>query len=771
MQDVAPPHDRVGLWPIPGEADGWTTDMNDGRPTSAGAGNQNGVAEAADSSHKWHRADVDAPLDASVAEQLLAATTDCVAVLHLDGTIKWLNHAGRVLLNSGHDHDMSGQGWGDLWQPGSRELVEAAILNARSGVGTRFSAFGAVSLDAPKFWDVIVTPVKGRDGSTSQILTVARDISLQKSFEDRVRASEEHFRALADNIAQFAWMADRTGHIFWYNKRWFDYTGTNLEEMAGWGWQKVHHPAHVERVVEKISRHFASGEPWEDTFPLRGVDGSYRWFLSRAMPIKDARGQVRLWCGTNTDITEQMEFSDRLRQKARLIALSHEAILAWDFNGGIVSWNKGCEELYGYSFDEAVGKRTHDLLHTRHPMSVEEFEQFLVKERAWSGEIQHRAKDGSEIWVESRQELIDIGRGSIVLETNRDITERRKAEELRRLLLSELDHRVKNTLAIVQAIASQTARRAADLPSFASSFNARLQALASAHNLLTSTSWSGADLHNIVHAQLVDGSGLNQQITIEGEPVFLPAQVALQTSLILYELASNARKYGALSRIDGRVAISWRRFEDSPDKVHLTWKEIGGPPVSQPISRGYGMTLIERAGGQPSLTARLAFEADGVRCDIHADIANECSEHQTYFSPTDSRLRPPSPRNTVVRPDRRNLKRILIIEDEPLIALEIEEMLEALGYSAVGQAASVEEALSAIDRTAPNIAVVDANLNGESVDTILATLQARKIAFIIVTGFSRDSLPPIVETSRIPVVTKPVRAVALFEALTSVTRG
>ena len=115
--------------------------------------------------------------------------------------------------------------------------------------------------------------------------------------------------------------------------------------------------------------------------------------------------------------------------------------------------------------------------------------------------------------------------------------------------------------------------------------------------------------------------------------------------------------------------------------------------------------------------------------------------------------------------------RILIIEDEPLIALEIEEMLEALGYSAVGQAASVEEALSAIDRTAPNIAVVDANLNGESVDTILATLQARKIAFIIVTGFSRDSLPPIVETSRIPVVTKPVRAVALFEALTSVTRG
>jgi len=117
--------------------------------------------------------------------------------------------------------------------------------------------------------------------------------------------SEARFRALADNIAQLAWMTDETGWIFWYNQRWFDYTGTTLEEMQGWGWQQVHHPEHIDRVVAKFGRCIETGELWEDTFPLRGTDGSYRWFLSRAVPIRDEQGKVLRWCGTNTDITDR----------------------------------------------------------------------------------------------------------------------------------------------------------------------------------------------------------------------------------------------------------------------------------------------------------------------------------------------------------------------------------------------------------------------------------------------------------------------------------
>jgi PAS domain S-box-containing protein len=122
---------------------------------------------------------------------------------------------------------------------------------------------------------------------------------------------EERFRTLADHIAQLAWMADASGWIFWYNERWFRYTGTTLDEMEGWGWRKVHHPDHIDRVVEKFRGAIAAGETWEDTFPLRSREGEYRWFLSRAMPIRDEDGNVLRWFGTNTDITERMRWSTR----------------------------------------------------------------------------------------------------------------------------------------------------------------------------------------------------------------------------------------------------------------------------------------------------------------------------------------------------------------------------------------------------------------------------------------------------------------------------
>jgi PAS domain S-box-containing protein len=129
-----------------------------------------------------------------------------------------------------------------------------------------------------------------------------------------LRESEERFRTLADNMSQLAWMTDENGWIFWYNQRWYDYTGTTLEQMEGWGWREVHHPDHVERVVEHIRHCFETGEPWEDTFPLRGRNGEFRWFLSRAVPIRDDTGRVLRWFGTNTDITRQLETEEQLRQ-------------------------------------------------------------------------------------------------------------------------------------------------------------------------------------------------------------------------------------------------------------------------------------------------------------------------------------------------------------------------------------------------------------------------------------------------------------------------
>jgi PAS domain S-box-containing protein len=136
---------------------------------------------------------------------------------------------------------------------------------------------------------------------------------LRKQSEEELRKGEERFRTLADNMSQLAWMADEKGQIFWYNQRWFDYTGTTLEEMQGAGWKMVHHPDHLERVVTGLQHSWKTGEPWEDTFPLRSKDGQYQWFLSRALPIRDAGGQIIRWFGTNTDIDELLRTREELR--------------------------------------------------------------------------------------------------------------------------------------------------------------------------------------------------------------------------------------------------------------------------------------------------------------------------------------------------------------------------------------------------------------------------------------------------------------------------
>jgi two-component system, NtrC family, sensor kinase len=150
---------------------------------------------------------------------------------------------------------------------------------------------------------------------------------------EELRESESQFRSLANSIPQLAWMANPDGYVFWYNQRWYDYTGSTIDGMKGWGWKDTIHPDHAERVVEGIQRIWSAGELWDDTFPLRGKDGSYRWFLSRALPIRDAAGNVVRWFGTNTDITERKQAEDALVKSERLAAMGRLAgIIAHEIN-------------------------------------------------------------------------------------------------------------------------------------------------------------------------------------------------------------------------------------------------------------------------------------------------------------------------------------------------------------------------------------------------------------------------------------------------------
>jgi PAS domain S-box-containing protein len=254
----------------------------------------------------------------------------------------------------------------------AKEMVEQPLMmlmpeelreHHRAGFG-RYLKTGKRHLN----WQSIEVPARHKDGrhfplelsfgeynrgDTRFFIGIARDITERARAQQALHESEEKFRDLANSISQFAWMADASGYIFWYNERWFEYTGTTLEEMQGWGWKAVHDPSEVERVTEKFKRHIAAGEIWEDTFPLRSRTGEFRWFLSRALPIRDAEGKIVRWFGTNTDVEElrqarlQAEQANRLKDEF-LATVSHElrtplnAILGWS---NMLQSGKATEEI------------------------------------------------------------------------------------------------------------------------------------------------------------------------------------------------------------------------------------------------------------------------------------------------------------------------------------------------------------------------------------------------------------------------------------------
>ena len=162
--------------------------------------------------------------------------------------------------------------------------------------------------------EVAITPIKTE--SEIYFTGYIRDLTEQRHAEESLREAEQQFRTLADTIPQLAWMVEPDGHIFWYNQRWYDYTGTTFEEMEGWGWQAVHDADELPRVLERFRTALASGDDWEDTFPLRRYDGEMRWHLSRMLPVRDDHGKIVRWFGTNTDITDQIEAANELRELA-----------------------------------------------------------------------------------------------------------------------------------------------------------------------------------------------------------------------------------------------------------------------------------------------------------------------------------------------------------------------------------------------------------------------------------------------------------------------
>jgi len=315
-----------------------------------------------------------------------------------------------------------------------------AMRRALAGEVVRYDVSLFARGDEGVMIDFLIAPVFGDDGEVEYLIPSGVDIRERYATEQKLRESEERFRTLADNIAQLAWMADGEGALFWYNQRWLDYTGMTLEEMQGWGWEKVQHPDHLGRMLPTWKAALERGQPWEDTFPLRGKDGEYRWFLSRAFPICDTDGKIVRWFGTNTDVTAERQLAEELRASEERTRLATEAtavgIWEWNVLTDALRWDAQMFRIYGIvptadGFVQYSDWRTAVL-----PEDLPKNERILQDTVRCCGRSRRefrilRRNDGKCRDIESVETVRTNGAGQAawVVGTNLDITERRLAEE------------------------------------------------------------------------------------------------------------------------------------------------------------------------------------------------------------------------------------------------------------------------------------------------------------------------------------------------------
>ena len=312
---------------------------------------------------------------------------------------------------------------------------------------------------------------------------------------------------------------------------------------------------------------------------------------------------------------------EQLRQQKRLIDLSRDPIFVWDLDGGIIDWNRGSEELYGFTRNEAIGKGKEELLGTTVPgSSFAELKAKLLQEGSWAGELRQKTKRGTELTVESRLQLENFNGRRLVLESTRDVTARLASERRQHLLLGELTHRVRNSIAVIQAIARHTMRDSESKEDFGERFEARLAALATAHSLLVGSDWTGADFAELSRQQLApyvtDNPG---RLRLQGPSVSLTADLATPFGLVLHELATSAAKYGSLSVGTGSVSLSWTITALDQQRIfQVVWKENGPSSAARPGKDELGSALIDRV--IPGAHVAREFRSDGLVCTMELPL-------------------------------------------------------------------------------------------------------------------------------------------------------
>jgi two-component sensor histidine kinase/CheY-like chemotaxis protein len=469
------------------------------------------------------------------------------------------------------------------------------------------------------------------------------------------------------------------------------------------------------------------------------------------------------------DRTAELEASnarliDSERRKSLALAAGQMGSWDWDLGTGECQWDDGQYRIFGV--DPASFQPTFE--NVRRFIHVDDLARIrrLIENNAGEPSFQTEARitrpTGQMRWcICAAAMTFDVqGRVRRISGVTIDITDLKEAETRRTLLVREVDHRARNTLALVQSIVRLT--KAKSIRDYVGSIEGRIRALSTAHALLSESRWEGADLNELVDEELAPYRQNDvDRIAVSGPAVFLPPASAQILAIVLHELATNAAKYGAIATSAGRIEVSWGI---SQKELKLSWQESGGPLVNKPSSTGFGSkvistSVVQQLGG----VVDFDWRPEGLVFTMSASIGSVEPSPDTARKIPQLPQRPPEVMNAT------SGSRILLIEDEALVGMMMTDTLNELGYSVVGPFTSIADSVSAATTETFHAAILDINVKGELVYTLADVLAARQVPLIFVTGYGSEVIEE--RFKGLPVLQKPVDRGALKAILAAQQTG
>jgi PAS domain S-box-containing protein len=491
------------------------------------------------------------------------------------------------------------------------EQQQAALAESRSATATAMSDLRRANAQIER---AEARHIRDREHDRAELASAEGIIAALESVQLAARDGEARMRALLRSASDYAIIeTDPDGRISFWNNGAEALLGWKQEEALGANAAMIFTPEDREAGAPERERQDASASGRSDTerWHIR-KDGSRFYAHERVIASKNEEQQRFLKVLRNRSAEHANKVArDAGEEQMRLIldSATDYAIFTLDREGIITSWNSGGERLVGYEDSEIIGKDAR-IVFTPEDREKGEPEKEIFKaykDGRAENERWHMRKDGSRFWGSGLMLPLRAPGTPGFLKIMRDETARHQADEMNRLLVRELSHRVKNTLALVQAIVRETLRGRIEEKEVREALDSRLAALARSHDILARESWEGAHLVEVIRQSLtpfVAHDKFEDRVVLEGEDVRLPPPTTLSLGMGFHELATNAAKYGALSGSDGKVTIRWSQTRsDDGGSLRLTWEEQNGPPVTPPKRKGFGSRLIERA---------LAYEMNGM---------------------------------------------------------------------------------------------------------------------------------------------------------------